>query len=471
MCAVRRRLAAPGTETDVRKAASPRFAPLLFAWAILPAVGAFVFPAAQPASPPTSPLVYSAEVEALIHPVSAEYMIQTMDRADAEGAAALVFTLRTPGGLVDSTRDIITRMINAKTPVVVFVGPAGARAASAGFLITIAADVAVMAPGSHIGAAHPVAGGGEKMDETMSRKAAEDVAAYARNLAARRQRNQALADAAVKESRAYTEDEALQASPPLVDFVASDVNDLLRKLDGRTIRRFDGSTVVAHTAGARVIPIEMSWRQRVLSALAHPNIAYLLLSLGMLGLTIELWNPGSILPGVVGGICLLLAFFTFQVLPVNYAGLLLILFGVTLFVLELKVASYGLLSVGGLSSLVLGAMILMDSTAPELQVSLRVIIPMALAFGAILTFLVRLTVASQRTRSVTGRSGMLGEVGRAMEAIEPGRTGRVQAHGEIWRALADEPIPNGETVRIVGVDGLTLQVRREPGAPRPAAGD
>jgi membrane-bound serine protease (ClpP class) len=280
------------------------------------------------------PIVYAADVDSIIHPVSAEYMMATMDQADRAGAALVVFTLRTPGGLVDSTRDIITRMLAARTPVAIFIGPPGARAASAGFLLTIAADVAAMAPGTHIGAAHPVAGNGEKMDETMAKKTAEDVAAYARTLASRRHRNVTLAEEAVNNSKAFTEEEALHATPPLIDLVASDIPDLLRKLDGRTVTRFDGTTVILRTAAADVVRIEMSRRQRLLSAVAHPNVAYILLSLGTLGLTIEMWSPGAVVPGVAGGLCLLLAFFALQILPVNYAGLLLILFGLLLLALE-----------------------------------------------------------------------------------------------------------------------------------------
>jgi membrane-bound serine protease (ClpP class) len=425
--------------------------------------------AAVPTETPVTkaPLVVVARVDALIHPVSAEYMIDAMDRADGEGASVLVFTLSTPGGLVDSTRAIVSRMITSKTPVVVYVSPAGVHAASAGFIITIAADVAAMAPGTNIGAAHPVSGTGEQMDETMAKKAAEDLAAYARNLASKRNRNVTLCDQAVKESRAFTESEALNASPPLIDLVATDLDDLLKKLDGRTVTRFDGSTVVVRTAGAVTEVLEMSLRQRILSALAHPNIAYLLLSLGMLGLTVELWNPGAVLPGVAGGICLLLAFFTFQVLPVNYAGLLLILFGMALLVLEIKVTSYGVLSVGGVISLLFGSMILMDSSAPELRVSLNVIIPVVIGVSAVLIFLVRLAVASQRRRSVTGASGMMDGEGLALSAISPGTVGRVATHGEIWRAVATEPIAKGDAVRITAVDGLTLTVRRDPGGSQP----
>jgi len=406
------------------------------------------------------PIVLVANVDALIHPVSAEFMVDAIDRADAAHAALIVFVLETPGGLVDSTRTIVTRMLAAKTPVAVFVAPSGARAASAGFLITLAADIAAMAPGTHIGAAHPVSGQGEKMDETMAKKAASDVAAYARTLAAGRGRNVAWSEQAVNESRAFTETEALDATPPLIDLVVADVPALLERLDGWTIKRFDGRVETIWTAGATVEPLAMSLRQRVLSALAHPNIAYILLSLGILGLTIELWSPGAVLPGVVGGICLLLAFFTFQVLPVNYAGVLLILFGLVLLVLEIKVASFGLLGAGGVVSLLLGSMILIDAPTPELRVSLGLIIPVVVALSAILLFLVRLAVISQRRPSVTGASGMVGAAGVTMTAIPAGGTGRVSARGELWTARSNEAIAEGEAIEISGLDGLVVTVRR-----------
>jgi membrane-bound serine protease (ClpP class) len=415
---------------------------------------------ASVAPPVIAPAVYAADVDSIIHPVSAEYMIETMARADRDGAALVVFTLRTPGGLVESTRDIITHMLAAKTPVVIFVAPSGARAASAGFLLTLAADVAAMAPGTHIGAAHPVSGDGEKMDETMAKKAAADLAAYARTLAARRHRNVTLAEEAVTNSRAFTDEEALGATPPLIDVVAPDLADLLRKLDGRTVTRFDGVSIVLTTAGARVTPIAMSLRQRVLSAIAHPNLAYILLSLGTLGLTIELWSPGAVLPGVAGGVCLLLAFFALQILPVNYAGLLLIGFGVFLLILELKIPSYGLLTAGGLASFLFGSMILMDTDVPELHVSLRVVLPIVVAVAFIATVLGRLAVTSQRRAPVTGAAAMIGEPGRALTSIEPGRVGRVATHGEIWTATAAEPIGEGDSIAVVRVDGLTLTVRK-----------
>ncbi len=403
--------------------------------------------------------IYSAEIDGIIHPVAADYVRQVIEKADAANAALVVITLRTPGGLVDSTRDINNAIIRAKTPVAVFVGPSGNRAASAGFLITMAADIAAMAPGTHIGAAHPVAGNGEKVDDTMAKKMASDVAAYARTLATQRKRNVGLVEQGVIESRSFTEQEALSATPPLIDLIANDVPDLVRKLDGKTITRFDGRTQVLHTLGAVTTTVAMSWQQRVLSAIAHPQIAYLLLTLGTLGLTIELWSPGAILPGIAGGICLLLAFFAFQVLPVSYAGVLLILFGLALLVLEVKVTSYGLLGFGGVLSLFLGSIMLIDSPLPELQIGLRVIIPVTVGISGILLFLVTLAVNAQRTRPVTGVSGMVDEIGYALTPIEPGGLGRVRAHGEIWNAIADGPVPGGSAVRIVAVDGLRLRVR------------
>ena len=315
-----------------------------------------------------------------------------------------------------------------------------------------------MAPATHIGAAHPVSGDGEKVDETMAKKMASDVAAYARTLATQRKRNVTLVEQAVMESRSFTEQEAMAASPPLIDLVANDVPDLVRKLDGRTITRFDGKTQTLHTGGAASVEVDMSWQQRVLSAIAHPQIAYLLLTLGTLGLTIELWSPGAILPGIAGGICLLLAFFAFQVLPVSYTGVLLILFGIFLLVLEVKITSYGLLGVGGVMSLFLGSMMLIDSPLPELQIGLRLIAPVTLAIAAILVFLVTLAVNAQRTAPATGAAAMVDKIGYALTPIDAGGYGSVRAHGEIWTATADDRIDAGTSVRVTAVEGLRLRV-------------
>ena len=434
-------------------------------WLTLAAVGPLAAAGQGAGAAAGRPLVVAAEIDALIHPVSAEFIAQTIRRADADDAELVVLVLRTPGGLVDSTRDINTSIIEADTPVVVYVGPSGTRAASAGFLITIAADVAAMAPGTHIGAAHPVSGTGQAMDETAAEKAASDVAAYARSLASQRERNVELAEKAVTDSQSFTEREALEADPPLIDLVASDLDALIERLDGWQVKRWNGETVTLRTAGADIERVEMNWRQRLLSAVAHPQVAVLLFSLGTLGLTIELWNPGAILPGIVGGLCLLLAFFAFQILPINYVGLLLILFGLALLVAEMLTATYGLLATGGIISMVLGALMVVDSPAPELQLGWPFILSSMLALGLIAMLLTRLGVRAQLARPVTGRSGMIEQPGRTTEPIPAGGAGTVLTHGEIWSATSDEEIGADEPVRVVAVDGMRLIVKRRPEPP------
>jgi membrane-bound serine protease (ClpP class) len=413
-------------------------------------------------NPDAPPRAVVAEYDGIIHPISAEFLDQTIAHADTTGAAVTVLVLRTPGGLLESTRTMVSRMIASRAPIVVFVGPSGARAASAGFILALAADVAVMAPGTHIGAAHPVSGSGEQVNETMSKKVAEDAAAYARTLAEARGRNVTLAAEAVTASRAFTDREALSASPPLIDLTARDVDDLLRQLDGRTITRFDGRKVTLETTDITIERVAMTRRQQLLSAIAHPQIAYLLLTLGMLGLTVELWNPGAILPGVVGGVCLLLAFFAFQVLPVNTIGLLLIAFGLGLLVLELKVPSFGVLGVGGTISLLIGSLMITNDV-PGVPVSLGVIVPAVLAVAAIVLVLGRLGLAAQRAPAVTGVEGLIGEVGRTLTSLGPGQDGQIQIHGEIWRATSGIPLAPARSVRVTAISGLTLAV--EPADP------
>jgi len=428
---------------------------------LIAAAGAFGHAQAPAADRPRAIV---AEFDGIIHPVSAEYLTDAINHADTTGADLVVFILRTPGGLLDSTRTIVSRMITSRAPVVVFVGPSGARAASAGFVLTIAADIAVMAPGTHIGAAHPVSGSGQTMDDTTAKKAASDTAAYARSLAQARARNVTLAADAVLESRAFTDREALEATPPLIDFMAQDVDDVLRQLDGRTIRRFDGRTTTVDTTGVEIVRLDMTRRQRFLSAIAHPQIAYLLLTLGALGLTIELWNPGAILPGVAGGLSLLLAFFALQILPVNTTGLLLIAFGLGLLILELKVPSFGVLGIGGTVSLLVGSIMLTREIPglPGMGVSLTIVLPVVLGLAAIFLVLGRLALTSQKRAPTTGAEGMVGEEGRARTAIAPDTPGQVDVHGEIWRAYSREPLPAGARVRVVEVNGLTLLVEPAP---------
>lgn len=411
-----------------------------------------------------APRALVAEYDGIIHPVAAEYIADAITRADDEGATLTLLVLRTPGGLLESTRDIVSRILAARAPVVVFVGPTGARAASAGFLIVLAADVAVLAPGTHIGAAHPVAAAGGATSETLEKKAVSDAAAYARSLAATRGRNEPLAAEAVTESRSFTHREALDAAPPLADFSAQDVEGVLRALDGRTVRRADGSQVELRTEGISVERVEMTRRQHFLSALAHPQIALLLLSLGMLGLTVELWNPGGIVPGVAGGLCLLLAFFAFQVLPLDVVGLLLVGLGMALLLLELKVPSFGVLGIGGAVSLFIGAVMLTDEI-PGVDVGYDVIVAVVGALAVVMLFLGRLALASQRRAPVTGADGLVGELGTSLGALGPGATGQIRVHGEIWRAVSPSAVVPGQRVVVTGVHGLTLSV--EPAASTP----
>ncbi len=405
------------------------------------------------------PIAYVAELDGIIHPISAEYLTGVIDLADTSGADLVVIILRTPGGLLDSTRTIVSRMLTSRAPVVVFVGPAGARAASAGFVLTMAADVAAMAPGTHIGAAHPVSGLGQQMDETTAKKAASDAAAYVRSLVEARGRNVMLADQAVIESRAFTDTEALRAMPSLIDLVSPDVGDLLRRLDGRMITRFDGRSTTLRTQGLVLRRIDMSRRQRFLGTIADPQIAYLLLTLGMIGLTVELWNPGAIVPGIVGGLSLLLAFFAFQILPVNTSGLLLIVFGLALLILELKVPSFGALGVGGTLSLLIGSLML-TRDIPGVRLSLGVIVPAVLTVAAIVLFLGRLALAAHRQPAATGVGALVGQQARARTAVS-GVAGLVDVRGEIWRATSASPIDAGTVVRICAVHGLTLTIEAE----------
>ena len=425
--------------------------------------------APAPAAAQQTGPVMVAEYDGVIHPIAAEFFDDAITRAEAANARVTVVILRTPGGLLDSTRTIVSRIIEARVPVVVFVAPSGSRAASAGFLITLAADVAAMAPGTHIGAAHPVSADGQGgADSTVRDKAASDTAAYARTLANARGRNVDLAAEAVLQSRAFTEQEALNATPPLIDVVVADVNALLAALDGREVKRFDGRQVTVHTSGAAIERMTMTRRQQILSAIAHPQIAAMLLMLGMLGLVVEFWNPGAIAPGVAGGICLLIAFFAFQIVPVNTAGVLLIVLGLALLMLEVKVPSFGVLGVGGIIALIAGG-VMITNEVPGLAVNYSGVLTTAVVAAAVVLLLGRLALRAQRQPAATGAEAMVGESGHALTAIGPDAQGQVTVHGEIWRATSDELMQAGDRVRVTAVNGLTLTVRgvgssREQGA-------
>jgi membrane-bound serine protease (ClpP class) len=395
------------------------------------------------------------ELRGIVHAVSAAHVVAAIERADAAGAPLLVLRLDTPGGLDTSMRQIIDRMLNCRTPVAVFVGPSGARAASAGFLITVAADVAAMAPGTNIGAAHPVSGMGP-MDEVMSKKVAQDAAAYIRSKAAHRGRNPEMAEKAVLESRSFTEQEALQAR--LIDLVVGDVPALAAALEGREIKRFDGSRVTLALKGHALTTVEMGRRQAILAAIATPQMLFLLLMGALAGLGAELSHPGALFPGIVGVLCLILFLFASQVIPVDWAGVLLILLALGLFVAEAKVASYGLLTVGGIVAMILGAMMLVDSPAPEMRVPLRVLLPSVAFMAAGTGVLLRLVLQAQRRTPVTGEAGLVGQRGVADTALSP--EGWVKVAGERWRGRAEAEVAVGEPVTVVAVDGLVVRVRK-----------
>jgi membrane-bound serine protease (ClpP class) len=408
--------------------------------------------------------VLVARLDTIIHPVAAEFVRKLVAQADEAGAAAVVLELDTPGGLLTSTRDVTRAMLQAETPVVAWVGPAGAHAGSAGFVVLMAADVAAMAPGTNAGAAHPVGGGGEDVEGHLGKKVEEDAAAQVRALAGRHGRNVELAQAAVVESRSFTAEEALRER--LVEVLAPGLPELLRAIDGRQVRRGERTSAL-RVDGATVRRVEMGRVQRFFAVIAHPNIAYLLLSLGFLGIYFELSNPGVVLPGVVGALCLLLGFYGLSVLPLNYAGVGLILLALLLFLAEIKVTSYGLLTVAGTLALVLGSLMLFDTPDMALRVSRPLIAGVAAAAAVVAGFLTFLVVRTFRVPVTTGSEGMLAARGVARGALAP--AGKVFVRGELWNAVAEEPVSAGQAVEVVGQEGLTLRVRPFPGS-APSAG-
>ncbi len=394
-------------------------------------------------------------VDGIINPVVAEYMLNGMMRAEQEQAAAVVFQLDTPGGLVESTRLIVKAMLNTHVPVIVYVAPSGSRAASAGTFITIAGHIAAMAPGTNIGAAHPVSGEGKDIQGDMRAKAENDLAAFARSIAERRHRNADWAEKAVRESVSITESKAEELN--VIDLVAEDMTDLLTKLHGWHLK-IDGREVVLHTADVPLRSTRMDWRQRLLAALSHPQIALMLLSLGSLGLLIELYNPGLIFPGVIGAIALLLAFYSLQTLPINYAGLLLIGLALLLFILEASITSFGLLTLGGLVAMFLGALMLVDSPEEFLQIPFITIVVVVGTTATFFSVIVGAAARTMRRRPVSGQEGMVGEIGLAVDRLDPIGTVRVQ--GTFWNARSHTPIAAGEPVRVVHVEGLKLTVEK-----------
>jgi membrane-bound serine protease (ClpP class) len=392
-------------------------------------------------------------VNDMIHPISDEFIGRAIAEAQRTNAEMLLIELQTPGGLIDSTRSIVEKMMTSRVPVVVYVAPAGSRAASAGFFILEAADVAAMAPGTNTGAAHPVVLG-EKMDPVMKTKLENDAAAFMRTIAAKRARNVAVAESAVRESKSFTEQEALQQK--LIDVIAPDVPSLLRAIDGRTVRRYDGTSTVLRVAGKPVNQYEMTLKERLLSTLMDPNIAFLLFALGGLAIFAELNHPGAVLPGVVGVISILLALFALNLLPTRYASLALLLAAFALFALEAKFATHGVLGIGGIICMIFGGLFLVDGPIPEMRVHFITAAVVSVPIGVIAIFLMTLVLRARRNRVVTGQEGMIGEIGVARTPLGP--DGKVFVHGEIWNAVARRTIDAGTRVRVAGVDGLHLIV-------------
>ncbi len=419
------------------------------------AVAVLSYPVSARAQAPFARDVYVIKVSSTINPAVADFVISSIETAEEANAVALVIQLDTPGGLDRAMRDIIKAMLNSRIPIVVYVSPPGGRAASAGVLITLAADIAAMAPGTNIGAAHPVSVGGGKMDETMAEKVANDAAAYARSIAEKKGRNADWAEEAVRKSVSLTEREAFEKN--VIDLVAKDLSDLLEKIDGLKVEK-EGSVFVLETKEAVVKFLKMGLRHRILNALSDPNVAYILLMIGIYGVFFELSNPGAIFPGVVGGISLILGFYALQTLSVNYAGMLLILLALILFILEIKVQSYGMLTVGGIISLFLGSVMLFKTKDPYLRISMKTIIPMVVLSAVFFGLVILLAVKAQRRKPITGFEGIIGQKGKAHTDIDG--KGKVFVSGEIWDAVSEEPIEKGCEIEVIGKEGFRLIVKK-----------
>ncbi len=418
------------------------------------------------AQPPSK--VVLVRLEENIHSVSAQFITQSIDKADRERAELVVVQLHTPGGLDQAMRDIISKILNSSTPVAVYVAPSGARAASAGFFIIEASDIAAMAPGTNTGAAHPApAIPFVKLEEAEMDKVVNDAVAYLSGIIAKRGRNVELAKMAITESRSFTSEEALQGG--LIDYICVDMQELLRVLNGKMVTKFNGREVTLNLDSYTIEEIRMSARQRVLSAISQPFITFILLAIGLIGLYYELTHPGLVLPGVLGAICLVLAFFAFQILPVNYAGLVLIFLAIVFFILEVKVTSYGMLTVAGIISMIFGSMMLIRGPIPEMRVPLKLIIPVSVAMAFITTFLLRLVVMAHRKRVTTGSAGLIGEIGVVTQDMNP--EGKVFVHGEVWGAVVSKrgSLSKGSKVKVVKVTGLTLEVEGWSEGSRPSS--
>jgi membrane-bound serine protease (ClpP class) len=393
-----------------------------------------------------------------IHPITDEYIGRAIAEAEHDKAQALLIEINTPGGLLESTRDIIEKILASPVPVIIYVTPSGSRAASAGFFILESADVAAMAPGTNTGAAHPVSLGGGKMDETMKEKIENDSAALMRSVVAKRGRNVEIAETAVRQSKSFTDQEAL--SQKLIDYVAPSEDDLFKQLQGKQVRRFSGQTITLNLVGAAVRPFGMTLKQHILAYLMDPNVAFILLAVGALALYAEFNHPGAVVPGTVGVVFILIAIFALNLLPTRFAAVVLIFASFILFALEAKFAAHGVLAIGGIVTLTLGGLLLVDAPIPEMRVHLLTALAVSIPLGIITVFLMSIALKARANKVVTGVQGLIGEIGLTQSALSP--QGKVFVHGELWDAVSSAAVPSGQRVVVREVDGLQLRVDPAP---------
>ena len=419
----------------------------------------FLFSSASADEHASNPVVLDLNLHGVVEPILATYIEEGIADAERRQAALVLITMDTPGGLSDSMQEIVKHILASRVPVAVYVAPTGARGASAGFFILLSADIAAMAPGTHTGAASPVisiGGWQPQIDETMKRKILNDALAFLRSYTEKRGRNTTLAETAVTDAKAFTDKEALDGK--LIDLVATSADDLVRQLDGRQITRFGGAKTKLALANANLAPFELSARQKFLARIVEPDIFFVLLILGVLGLYTEFTHPGVVAPGVVGAICMVLALYAMHILPVNLAGVFLILLALALFILEAKFTSHGVLAAGGIISMVLGAMFLIRSPLTAGGVSLGVALSVTLPFAVLTVFLMRLVLRSRSWKPQTGPEEMIGAEGTVVTPLPGGAEGMIRVHGELWRAISNQPVPEGKPVRVVKMDGLKLYV-------------
>jgi membrane-bound serine protease (ClpP class) len=398
--------------------------------------------------------VLKVVVNDTIQPITEEYIARAVDEAQRRNDQALLIEINTPGGLVESTRQIIEKITNSSVPVILYVTPSGSRAASAGFFILESADIAAMAPGTNTGAAHPVTIGGGNVDDVMKQKMENDAAALMRSVAARRGRNVEVAESTVRQSKSFTEQEAL--SQRLIDYVASSDDDLFRQMEGKSFKRFNGKEVSLQLAGEPIAPFGMTLKEHILGYLMDPNIAFILLAVGALALYAEFNHPGAVLPGTVGIVFILIAAFALNLLPTRFAALVLILGAFALFAAEAKFASHGVLTIGGIALLTLGGLLLVDSPIPEMRVHLLTALAVSIPLGLITAFLMSIALKARRNKMVSGAEGLIGETGIAQTSLSP--RGKIFVHGELWDAISSSDISAGQSVVVRRVDGLQLQV-------------